>query len=486
MTVINPRVLSWFTKRGIDEEVVARTGIYSGTRQPTGEVTADPRGEVIVFPFIRDGHSVGEKYRGANKRFWQKPGGVKTFMNADVLSDPALKRGDTNLVIVEGEVDLLTALQCGFPHTVSVPDGAPPEVQGDPSEPSPDTDQKFSYVAADWERLKHIKRITIAVDNDGPGKRLAEELVRRLGRVRCYWVEYPEGCKDLNDALVNRGASEVAQVLNSAKPYPVHGLYTLSEFPPEPPLNPISTGWGRLDDHLRVFYPGIMAVTGFANAGKSTWTNQLVAQLALKHGWPAAIASFEMRLDPYVTDTLRAVFLGKPRYSWTMDDIQRANDWINEYFLFISPTDDDDQKDLDWLIERAEAAVIRHGIRVLMIDPWNEIEHSVSRGESVTDYTGRALQALKKFGRTFDCFVIVVGHPTKEGASKKDDALSLYDMAGSAHFANKVDLGVVVCRVNGAENMSKILVRKVRYQPDTGKIGEIEFAYDPDLRLFAQ
>lgn len=488
MTVINPRILKWFEGRGIEAETVARTGTYSGSRLPSGEVVADPAGEIIVFPSIRDGKIVAEKYRAAHKTFWQKPGGIKTFLNSDVLSDPALISGQANLVITEGEPDWLTAIQCGFPHTVSVPDGAPPEkAHQEPEEAFPDNDHKFSYVAYDWERLKRIKRITLAVDNDGPGKRLAEELVRRLGRVRCYWVEYPDGSKDLNEVLQKHGPEEVSRVLNSAKPYPVNGLYSLSEFPPEPPLDPLSTGWGRLDDLIRVFYPGLMVVTGFANAGKSTWANQLVANLALQHGWRSAIASFEMRLDPYVTDTLRASFLGKPKYTWSVEDRERADAWIDKNFLFISPPPSDESShDIDWLIERAEAAVIRHGIRCLLIDPWNEIEHTPRRREQLTDYTGRMVRLLKRFGRNFDCMVIVVAHPTKRAAEKSADKLSLYDVSDSSHFANKADLGVVICRVAGAENLSKIISAKVRYQPDTGRLGDIDLSFDPGLRLFAQ
>lgn len=478
MTVINPQVLKWFETRGIDPETVARTGIYSGKRHDTGAVEPDPYGNVIVFPTIRNGQTVAEKYRGAHKTFWQKPGGLRSFYNAEILSDPALTSGQCPLIITEGELDWLSALQCGFPHTVSVPDGAPPEnYQGD------DFDQKFSYIMLDWERLKLIKRITIAVDSDGPGKKLAEELVRRLGRIRCYWVEYPEGCKDLNDVLRNHGPAEVAKVLNSAKPYPVNGLYSLSEFPPEPPLDPRSTGWGRLDDLIRVFYPCFMVITGFAGAGKSTWANQLVSHLAIQHNWRAAIASYEMRLDPYVTDTLRSCYIQKPKHEWTREELTDANNWIEENFMFISPSHDDEQHDIDWLIERASAAVIRHGIRVLLVDPWNEIEHLRAKGEQVTDYVGRAIQALKRFGRDFDCLVIVVAHPTKEGAKKKAEDLSLYDVSDSAHFANKADLGVVMIRQEG---LSRVLIRKVRFQPDTGRPGDLDLSYDPALRLFAQ
>lgn len=482
MTVINPKVLRWFEGRGIEPETVARTGIYSGMRQSTGEVLPDPDGNIIVFPTLRNGQVVAEKYRGAHKTFWQKPNGLRSFYNADILSDPALIAGSVPLIITEGEPDYLTALQCGFPHTVSVPDGAPPVRQS--GDPVPDYDQKFSYVMLDWERLKLIKKIILAVDNDGPGKVLGEELVRRLGRARCYWVDYPENCKDLNDVLCAHGAAEVTRVLNGAKPYPVNGLYALSEFPSEPEFDPKSTGWGRLDEFIRVFYPCFMVVTGFAGAGKTTWANQLVAQLAAQHNWRAAIASYEMRLDPYVTDTLRVSFLQKPKYEWTPQDRLEANQWIEENFMFISPaSDDDEQKDIDWLIERAAAAVIRHGIRVLLIDPWNEIEHSRRRGESPTDYTGRAIQALKKFGRDFDCVVIVVAHPTKEGAKKKAEDLSLYDVSDSAHFANKADLGVVMIR---QDTLTRVLVRKVRFQPETGRPGDIDLVYDPTLRLFSQ
>ena len=226
-----------------------------------------------------------------------------------------------------------------------------------------------------------------------------------------------------------------------------------------------------------------MVIMGFAGAGKTLFANQLVGHLATTHGWRSAIASYEMRLDPYVTDTLRSTFLQKPKHEWTLEDRQEANTWIENNFMFISPAHDDEEHDIDWLIERAEAAVIRHGVRVLLIDPWNEIEHSRLKGENETDYTGRAIRALKKFGRDFDCLVIVVAHPTKEGARKKAEDLSLYDVSGTANFANKADLGVVMIRQEG---LTRVLIRKVRFQPDTGRPGDSDLVYDPALRIFSQ
>lgn len=504
MSAINPRVLNWFEQeRAIDGETVVRLGIFTGRREAIGDqgdsrVVPDDNGEIIVFPFIDGGAVVGEKYRARGKKFWQRPGGKKTFFNADILDDPGLIRGDYALVITEGEIDALSGIDAGYPFVVSVPDGAPPardkdgnliKVPEDDADIDPANDEKYSYIFNNWDRLKKIKRIILAVDSDEPGIRLAEELARRLDRVRCLRVEYPADCKDLNEVKVRYGSPAVMRVIGTAKPYPVSGVYRLSEIPPEPELAPKSTGWGRLDHLLKVFYPAFMVVTGLASNGKSTWTMQLVSQLADKYGWGCAIASFEMRIDPFVTNALIAPRINRPLEQWHHMDVDDGKEWIEKRFVFIAPDPEkDEDADIDWLIKRAEAAVIRHGIRVLLIDPWNEIEHVRRRDETLTEYVGRALRQLKKFARDFGVLVIVVVHPTKAAQSKKPEEISLYDCSDSAHFANKADLGVVVARMGTPEvdNITSVFVKKVRYQPDTGKPGHVDLTFDQLSRTFSQ
>ena len=506
MTGINPAVLRWFEKRGIDAETVARMGVYSAAQDGEGNMVARPDGNVIVFPYIEDGRAVSEKYRAAGKRFWQRPDGKKTLFNRDVILDPALISGDQALVCTEGEMDAMSCVQAGYPFAVSVPDGAPPARDADgnliqvpegTADIDPQADDKYRYIVNNWDLLAKIKRIVIATDGDEPGRRLAAELVRRLGRIRCYFLSYPKEavcddpsggkrpCKDLNEVLLAFGAAEVVRLISTAQPYPVSGVYRLSAFPPEPDLVPVTTGWRRLDDNLKMYAPALMVVSGVAGAGKSTWANQLVANLALLHGWTVAIASFEMRVRPYVTDTLASVRLDAPRRIWTMDDRNIAGDWMEDHFVFIAPEPEDEvTHDIDWLLERAEAAVIRHGARVLLIDPWNEIEHERRRDESITDYTGRAIRQLKSFGRRFDVLVIIVAHPTKSAVDKGADKINLYDISDSSAFANKADLGVIVARLAGHSSGSAIMIRKVRYQPDAGQIGTVDLAFDKDRRIF--
>lgn len=471
-------VLRWFDSRGISEGTVREEGIYCGMRQSTGggfEVSMHPDGDVICFPYRQNNETVNVKYREKGKRFYQLPGGKKVLYGNRVLSDSQLWSGKAALVIVEGEMDYLAVKESGYPFVVSVPDGAPPPGDGEGS------DAKYSYLMEHWEELKHIKRIVIATDADAAGQRLAQDLVRRLGRPRCAFALFPEACKDMNDVLLKYGQGEVYRVIQDAIECHISGLYTLDKMPPRELIRPVTTGFRLMDELLLVYRPALMVVTGLPGNGKSTWTNQMAAQLVCLHDWKIGIASFEMVIHPYVTRVLEHAML-------VYKKIKEVDRLINESFVFITPeeTEEEDQFDIDWLIDKAIAAVVRHGINVLVIDPWNEVEHYCRRGESLTEYTGRVLRMLKKLAKDFDLLVIVVAHPTKASGNKEPEEIGLYDVSDSAHFANKADLGVVVMRHSPTDLVTRVFVKKVRYQPDTGRLGEIQLTFDPGTNTFSQ
>ena len=85
----------------------------------------------MAIPFVDHGKRVGTKYRtvGGRKLFTQDKGSPQIFYNVDCLRDPQLS--GFPLIITEGEIDALTAIQCGFPKTISVPGGAPEHDNGD-------------------------------------------------------------------------------------------------------------------------------------------------------------------------------------------------------------------------------------------------------------------------------------------------------------------------------------------------------------------
>ena len=501
---LSTKHLEWLEVRGISVEVATAMQLYSGKRVYTGDedntsvVVPDENGKVLVYPYTENGVEVNAKYRGPGKRFWQKAGGKKVLWNRDILEDPSLQDGTHPLVITEGENDALALMTAGYPFVVSVPDGAPPArdakgkliaVPETTYDIDPDSDDKYAFLLNDWELLSKIKSIVIAADADEPGMRLSKELVRRLDRVRCKFLTYPEGRKDLNEVLVSHGPNAVLDLISSAKPFPVSGVYAYSDLPEEAPLQTVTTGWQGLDEVLMPYTPAFMVVTGFPGQGKSTWTVQLAAQLALYHGWSVAIASFEMRIKPYVTNQIRNAFIARRLAAATPDARLAPDVFMERRFCFIAPDPEEDmQHDLEWLLDRMATAVIRHGVKVCLIDPWNEIDHRRERDESLTEYTGRAIRRLKIFAKRYDVLVIVVAHPDKGARGKDAEGIGLHDISDSAHWANKADIGVTVARIgDDPESTSTgIYVKKIRYQPEAGKIGEGVLQYDRDRRIFVE
>lgn len=474
--------------RGIGAETAAKYGVYTAS-QIDGQTVPDPNGKVIAFPFFDGDAVVAEKYRAAGKRFWQKAGGKRTFWNAQVMDDPALR--DDNgpaLVITEGEFDALAAIEAGHPFSVSVPDGAPAVPEGDDPEELPEAtveDEKagkFQFMYVNRRRLAAINRFIIAVDNDRPGKRLAAELVRRLTPAKCSFVTYPEGCKDLNDVLKAHGREGVMAVINGAKPYPVKGVYRLGDFPELESRRIYRTGISKtLDDALGLWLGELMIVTGVPGHGKSSWMLQVCAALTLRYGWNIGVASFEIPVVPELRDKLRGLYIRHTQAAWSPDDVRRADKLIQDHWSFItSLPKDDDEMTLEWLLDRAQDCVIRDGIKLMLIDPWNEVEHCRRRDETEAQYLNRAIRAWKRFALNHEVIVVIVAHPTKDFARGGDArALTLYDIDGGAAWVNKPDHGVVVDVPDPDTEMTVIHVKKVRFR-GTGKRGaEVKLRYLP-------
>lgn len=496
---LSTRHQEWLEDRGISVEVATNMGLFSGRRADTGEVVPDDRGQILVYPYTEHGEEKNAKYRGPQKRFWQKKDGKKLFWNRDILEDPSLQDGTHPLVITEGENDALAVMTAGYPFVVSVPDGAPPArdangklipVPDGTADIDPDRDDKYAFILNDWEALSKVKSIIIASDGDEPGVRLQKELVRRLDKIRCKFVTYPAGCKDFNEVLLKEGRRAVMDTITAAKPFPVSGVYSYSDLPDEAPLDPVTTGWTSLDQYFRPYTPCFMVVTGFPSHGKSTWTVQLVTQLAMWHGWTAGIASFEMRIKPYVTNQIRNTFITRRLATGGTPDARLSPDeFMERRFCFIAPDPEEDiEHDLDWLLDRMATAVIRHGVRVFLIDPWNEIDHRRKPDETLTEYVGRAIRKLKIFARRYDCLVIVVAHPDKGSRTKDPEEIGLGDISDSAHWANKADIGITIGRIGefSISTSTGVYVKKVRYQPEAGLPGDGVMQYDRDRRLFLE
>lgn len=480
-------LVCYFKERLISAETLARNQVMQKGYGDRGQVA-------IAFTYRRNGVLVSCKYRDINKRFWQEKDTKKVFYGLDDI------KGADEIIIVEGEMDKLAMEEAGFRNCVSVPDGAPPSVS--PKELPPNQeDTKYQYLWNCKEYLDKVSRIILATDGDPPGQALAEELARRLGRERCWRVKWPkkntdEHFKDANEVLMFSGPLALRDIIENAELYPIRGLFQFSDYFPEIDAYynrtlgyefGASTGWTALNEIYNVMPGELTLVTGVPNSGKSEWIDALLCNLNESVGWKFALCSMENNVRQHARKLLEK-HMKKPffdaRYGESAErmsakELEEGKQWLSDTFYLIR-CEDDALPNIKWVLDLARAAVLRHGVRGLVIDPYNELDHQRPPNMTETEYVSQMLTLIKRFAQHHACHVWLVAHP-RQLQNWTGQPPNLYDISGSAHFVNKCDNGIVIHRNRnpnaGPIDQVQVLVRKVRNKV-VGTIGDAFLSYN--------
>jgi len=138
---------------------------------------------------------------------------------------------------------------------------------------------------------------------------------------------------------------------------------------------------------------------------------------------------------------------------------------------------------LDYVLERIETAAVRYGAKLVVVDPWNELDHDRDRHESETEYTGKAIKELKYLAKRLQIALIVVAHPSKPHPGSRLKCPTPYDISGSAHWYNKPDVCIAVWRDvdrdgNFKGTNTEIRVQKSRYWNSIGRPGTVKLWFD--------
>lgn len=466
------KFMGFFSSRGISEATLKRNKIsVERVYMPQIEDFI----EAARFPYYRGGEVVNVKSRDLNKNFRLETSAERIFYGMDEIT------GDM-AIIVEGEIDKLSLEEAGFKNCLSVPDGAP-------SVKAKDYTNKFSFLENCEEFLAKIKTFILAVDNDEPGKKLEEELARRLGKYRCKRVQWPEGCKDANDVLVKHGKEELAARIEQAQDYPIEGIFEIPDFSWQ--IDALydqgnhrgeSTGWSNMDLHYTVRRNEFTVVTGMPGHGKSEYLDALFINLATQHGWSFAIFSPENQPLERHFAKLAEKFTGKPFFPGPQErmnkfELTASKEFLQKWFSFILPPED--QLTVDGILDLAKHVVLKKGIQGMVIDPWNEIDHTRPASMSETEYISYCLSKIRRFARQYSLHIWLVAHPTK--LRKLDNGLypvpTPYDISGSAAWRNKADNCMTIYR-NMESSLVDIHIQKIRFK-EVGKIGVVSLKYDP-------
>ena len=451
-TKLSDNVVKWFEGRKISQFVLRHLKISSGLEwmpQHKKEVNT------IQFNYFRNDKLVNIKYRTSDKKFKLHQGSELIFYNLDSI------RSANDVYIVEGEIDCMTLMECGFYNVVSVPNGAG------------GTDLKYLDNCIDY--FENKEKIYLLTDNDEPGLKLRTELVRRLGYERCYIYDFQE--KDINEHLIKHGKDKTEDLIKNPIEYPLENIISIDDIEDlwvNDEKKGFTIGLDSFDDIFSTFTKQFIVVTGIPTHGKSDFVDQMTTGYALKYGWKTAYASPENKPEKIHYQKLWKKVSGN-RAASSNDEYQLIQNWIKEHFFLM-----DFEKGFDLLkvLNKAKELIKRKGIKCLVIDPFNKVPNRESKAliDSV-GYIREYLFMIDEFARLNDILIILVVHPRKPAIGIAYEP-SFYDVKGGTEFYDMSPHGLLVHR-NFEEETVKIKVLKVKFQNLGTNNAESVFAWNP-------
>lgn len=454
------------SERGLNPVLCAQLGMHSV-------------GKTLGFHYFENEAVHNTKLRrGKGNMPWAVPGKKLILWNIDSLREPAVE--DEEVIITEGELDAATFIQAGFSRVVSVPNGAQSGEHG------------FAYLYRGAELhpdLEKFGRFVLATDGDGPGIACRDALAIRLGDHRCRWVRYPDGCKDANEVLVKHGREAVVRLIEDSRPMWTDVVASFSDIPDPPSSEPrYRTGISALDHHgIRITLPCFWPIIGPYSSGKSVLVRQLLVNFWRLHDWRSMVTAFEERAKPRFQRDLRRHLIDRPMLPdnpWTAEEIAKADAEIEKAFkIFQRPAGQMVTPEL--LLRGIDYAVKVYGLKVIAIDPMNEVWFPRDPGMSKTDQLGQLIMQLKDKGEEYGLCIICCAHTSKETTEKrlrKGALLTLNDGEDTRYWGTKADMGWVVW--NDAGKGTLLNVDKIKDHETMGRPTLAELEMDRAMNRF--
>jgi twinkle protein len=478
-TELSDKLIKWFEgERKIQQFALKDLGVSEENHyQPALKKEVNN----IVFNYFEGETLVNKKYRSGNKAFTQSAGTKSIFYNINSVI------GQSEVYIVEGEMDVLALYSFGVKNVISVPNGA---------------NDNDDYWKNSEKYLKDIEKFVIAVDNDEKGNVLKEKVAQRLGRYRCEFIEWQN--KDANGDLIE---GVIEESLNNRKTFPVSGTFKVEDLYdgimdlyenglPDT-IYPKHKSFGGLKNIFSVMNGHLCVITGIPSHGKSNFSEWYGLNLVKDYNMKASFFSPEHSpMSLHQTNFIQKA-IGKNFWKdmdglgrITREDIERYKEWANEK-LYLTAPEKGETATWDWLLEKFKEQMMRFGINIFFIDAFNKVE--LPQGNKI-DEINRVLTKVTNFCQANNVIVFLVAHPTKMKKNEAGvyDCPTLYDVSGSADFRNQTHDGFGIYRYfeneeTGTEGYTEFvnLKTKLGFQGEIGK--RVQFEYHlPTGRYYAK
>jgi twinkle protein len=464
---MSEKVDQWLEKRGLDPELADKMG--------WGLYVHQQLGATVKIPYMRNGKVVTSQYRALDKKEFRFASGSEAELwNVDVLSDTSLDQYP--LIIAEGACDGLALIQSGFHRTVAVPGWSDKNFDADNYEP----------FKRNEERIKRAKRIIVAQHADNAGAAMVRAVTNLFSECNVAYTTWPKGCKDANDCLLMYGQEAVTAAVTTAKDIdPPGGLITgFTDLPPLPNRSIWKLDIPALDKLMAFRSREISVLTGTPGSGKTTFITWVAHHLVRANDIRVGMGLFETDSTEVLTHLIKLRVPG----NYVEDErIEAEKVKLDRNFRLLHRVDDESQTahSLGWLKAMIWKLAVRDHCKLIIIDPWNELEHEPAKGESVTAYTNYALTRMRQWAEKLDIHICIVAHPRKLARGERPDGYSVSD---SAAWFNKVGTGWTVHQEDDerGEHVS-VSCWKVRNRQATScKPGRVRLEFDENAMVYRE
>ena len=398
---------SWVYGRGLADDAIKAFRLGLDIR---------PNGRHLVFPYYRGGQCINLKYRTLpplEKGFTWKPKCEKPLYNIDVIDNKDIK----DVIVFEGEIDLITATMMGYPNACGLPNGV-------------DT---FDHTH--WDALIKKDKIWLVLDPDVAGRKGVKTIANRLGADRCFDVRIPNGM-DPNDLLMKYGYVEGKKRLDAcitdAKSFGASSVVSLYSALDELKAHILTGGqvesgyaspWASVNRVLGPIGCGeVILVLAIPKTGKTTFCLQWLYWLAERHEVPSLMFCLEMPLWRLSQSLVSHVNLS-PRDKLSTIDVEITHLKTKGKPLFFG------EKPKEWNFEKVRDvigyAVQRHGVKVVCFDNFHLLCREV---ENSNQEQAKMSAQFKQMASEFDIAILLVVQPRK---LDPNHVPSFYDASGT-------------------------------------------------------
>lgn len=433
---ITDKVVEYFKLRGISEQTVKQCKIgYDGKN-------------AMMFPYFKESELVLVKYRTFDKKFWRTTDSEPVFWGLNEITN-----FDIPLVIFEGEIDRMSAIECGISNTVSVPSGS----------------EDLECIENQWETLEKFKSIIIWNDQDEPGIEMKKKLIDRLGDDRCKFVNGKY--KDCNEQLTKEGKESVLKTFADLKETPIEYARKLEEYEDWNPDDQvfIKSGIKGIDESLGGFALGtVTIVSGKNGSGKSTLINQFLCE-STDQDYNSMIFSGETQSQilRYQVELLFAgnkgisskSDSGKPiKYYVDKEKKETIREWYTNKIWVYDNIEADCSPDA--MLKNMKSLYMRHNVKFFIIDNILSMNFNADNEWKLMQQQSDYIRNCILFARKYGVAIVVVQHPVKTNERITKDTIK-----GTGDITNRVHGVILIHKLTNDEKIA--LAKKLKIDADT-------------------